>query len=547
MSENVQRMCLLESFTSSTCGTCYAGNANLKNVLAQADENKWANIRYQMNWPGNGDPYYTDEGGVRRTLYGVTGVPDLLIDGPTTELNPASFQLSLLNSLAAKPAYAKIFAYASVVGQTVDATFTVTPVITIPVSNRKFFAAVVEKQTVKNVGGNGEKEFLYVMKKFLTSTSGNSLNNFVAGTPQSFDLSYTFNGNYRLPANGLTANIINHAIEHSVEDFGDLMVVCWIQDMSTGEVLQAFKTDAYLNVPPVMITSAEQAIHQTNDSKVLVQLKNKNTTNAAVTSYKVEYKVGNNATQTFLRDGINLPALADDLLDLPLLEIPLAEKTNLTATITEYNGVVIDDPSIVSIELFKDLAQSDKMDMLLKLWQDRYGQATTWKLFDLENKEVAKGGPYTELTSDVIRLRETQLLVPANGVYRFEIYDSQGDGINNGHGNGHYQISASDVDNPILTGDGKFGAKAVHYINVDDKGGAIASKIAATAPYVYASTLYLPQQTAGTLSIYNAQGKAVILNRNLGSGAISLGSLPSGVYIIKVDSATGSSILKAIL
>ncbi len=37
-------------------------------------------IKYQMNWPGNGDPYYTEEGGVRRDYYGVSSVPDLYIN-----------------------------------------------------------------------------------------------------------------------------------------------------------------------------------------------------------------------------------------------------------------------------------------------------------------------------------------------------------------------------------------------------------------------------------------------------------------------------------
>ena len=34
-----------------------------------------------MNWPGNGDPYYTEEGGTRRFYYGVDGVPMAFLDG----------------------------------------------------------------------------------------------------------------------------------------------------------------------------------------------------------------------------------------------------------------------------------------------------------------------------------------------------------------------------------------------------------------------------------------------------------------------------------
>jgi hypothetical protein len=45
----------------------------------------------------------------------------------------------------------------------------------------------------------------------------------------SVSLTYTFNGNYRLPSNGQAANIIDNSTEHSVEEFGDLAMLSWIQ------------------------------------------------------------------------------------------------------------------------------------------------------------------------------------------------------------------------------------------------------------------------------------------------------------------------------
>ena len=43
-------------------------------------------------------------------------------------------------------------------------------------------------------------------------------------------VTYTFQGNYRLPSNGQAANIIDHTKEHSVENFENLRAVVWIQD-----------------------------------------------------------------------------------------------------------------------------------------------------------------------------------------------------------------------------------------------------------------------------------------------------------------------------
>jgi hypothetical protein len=237
------RVLLHESFTSSTCGPCKAGNTNLKNVLNSVDENQWANIRYQMNWPSTGDPYYTLEGGVKRDLYGITAVPFLVVDGKWGG-NSGDYTKAIFDRLAAIPAITALSATAETVGKTVNAGITITPATTMNTQNLRLFAAVVEKNTTKNKKSNGETEFLNVMKKFLTDVNGNPIGNFEVDIPQTIDLSYTFNGDYRLPSDA--GSPINHATEHSVEDFNNLIVVYWIQNMQSGVVLQSGKTEATL-------------------------------------------------------------------------------------------------------------------------------------------------------------------------------------------------------------------------------------------------------------------------------------------------------------
>jgi hypothetical protein len=251
---------LHESFTSSTCGPCAAGNANVKAVLNSVDANQWANIRYQMNWPSTGDPYYTLEGGVKRDLYGINAVPTLVVDGKWGD-NSASYTKAIFNQLAAIPAITALSATAETVEKTVSAKITITPATTMNAQNLYLFAAVVEKSTTKNKKTNGETEFLNVMKKFLTNVNGDPIENFVADVSQTVDLSYTFNGNYRLPANANSP--INHSTEHSVEDFNNLIVVYWIQNMQNGVVLQAGKTDAPVKtgLPDIALSSTTAYIH----------------------------------------------------------------------------------------------------------------------------------------------------------------------------------------------------------------------------------------------------------------------------------------------
>jgi len=238
VSELIPRIVLHENFSSSTCGPCYYGNISLKQVLDVADPEKFSLIKYQMNWPGTGDPYYTAEGNTKRNFYGVNAVPDLYIEGKQS--NADSYSVEKLNVLAEVPAKAKMESFATRDCKSITFDVEITPVS--PVNNNlRLFVAIVEKETKLNKKSNGETVFYSVMKKFMTSPSGDAIPSLTIGEPTSISLSYTFNGEYRLPGNANSP--INHATEHSVEDFSNLKVVYWIQNISTKEVWQSGKVD----------------------------------------------------------------------------------------------------------------------------------------------------------------------------------------------------------------------------------------------------------------------------------------------------------------
>ncbi|MDR2929177.1 MAG: T9SS type A sorting domain-containing protein [Cytophagaceae bacterium] len=240
LSEQHQRKVMLEGFSASTCGPCAGGNVTLHNVLNQADADTYVLMKNQMNWPGAGDPYYTTEGDARRTYYNVSSVPDMAMDG-ATGYNTNAFTLAMLNGAVNVPAKAKINVTAVQSGQTVTANISAT-LLTEGNENIRLIATIAEKHTTRNIGTNGEKAFFHVMKKFMTTTSGQALPVITANTPFEVDLEYTFNGNYLLPANA--GSPINHATEHSVEGFDDLEVIVWIQNTTTKEVWQAGRADA---------------------------------------------------------------------------------------------------------------------------------------------------------------------------------------------------------------------------------------------------------------------------------------------------------------
>ena len=233
-SSAVQRMPLYETFTSSTCGPCVAGNTNMESLFA-ANPNKWVCVKYQMSWPGSGDPYYTAEGGVRRQFYGVNSVPRQEIDGGY-DGNSSSVTQADFDAAYAVPAFMQISADLTRGGNIITVDYTITPKIDFP-ANAKLYIAIVEKKTFNNVGSNGETEFHWVMKKMLPNGSGTTIGPLTAGTPVTNTVVYTFKGNYRLPNNA--NDPINHSIENSVENFNNLLAVVWVQNPATMEIYQS--------------------------------------------------------------------------------------------------------------------------------------------------------------------------------------------------------------------------------------------------------------------------------------------------------------------
>lgn len=229
------RTSLLEGFTSSTCAPCVLGNSVLKDVLSQNNGN-YALIKYQVSWPGFGDPYYTMETKTRADYYGVRGVPYLHIDGFEYKTVTAALSNDVLMYAQSISAIMELNAEYYVDGQTIHANVNLKSTIDI-FSDINLFIAIVEKRTVNNQGSNGETEFFQVFKKFMPDDNGIILHGITANTLREFEQEWEFKGNYRLPKNSLFP--INDDIEHSVEDFNNLTIVAWVQNMQDGTVYQA--------------------------------------------------------------------------------------------------------------------------------------------------------------------------------------------------------------------------------------------------------------------------------------------------------------------
>jgi hypothetical protein len=233
----VDRKILNEVFTSSTCPPCTPGNINYNKVID--GRAKHSTIKYQVNFPGTGDPYCTQEVRDRMTFYNVNSVPRMEIDG-AWDNNANSFTTALYDEYQSKPSFIEITGSVALTWKnTITLDVTLNPLLDNASNNLKLHAAIVEGITYANKKSNGETQFESVMKKMMTGSVGQVLTPLKKDTKVTKKIAYTFNGGYRLPLDGSVAQHINHLSENSVETWNDLAVVVFVQDATTKEILQS--------------------------------------------------------------------------------------------------------------------------------------------------------------------------------------------------------------------------------------------------------------------------------------------------------------------
>ena len=207
-----QRIPMIEHFSSSTCFPCVFTNEGMDTLTAN-NPGKYTYVKYPMNGPGTGDPYYTSECGTRRNYYNVNNVPMIFLDGKNTEdplpqekldrsYNTTSF-IDLRGSFNVNEADSSINVIADIFSYS-------------DIENVVAYIAVNEKATHKNIGSNGETEFHHIMMKMLSSAGGIKLN-LEGGKHQSL---------------GFTHDMT----KTNMEELNDLEVAIWIQNPKTKEI-----------------------------------------------------------------------------------------------------------------------------------------------------------------------------------------------------------------------------------------------------------------------------------------------------------------------
>ena len=225
---DTQRIPMIEHFSSSTCLPCVLINMLMHN-LTENNPGKFTYVKYAVNWPGTGDPYYIPESYDRALYYGVSTAPLVFLDSEAQVSNQTAQPVtnSTLMARYNTPAFADIRGAFNVDGNTINLSADVMSFIDL--NNVKTYISINEKTTTGNVGSNGETEFHHVIMKMLDEGEGLDTD-ITAGEYKRFEYSFDMS-------------------ETNVEEMNDLEVAVWLQDPETKEIFNSHFLYEYTDHP----------------------------------------------------------------------------------------------------------------------------------------------------------------------------------------------------------------------------------------------------------------------------------------------------------
>ena len=238
---SVERRVLHEMFSGSNCGPCLEADARVM-AIQEANSGRYTHVAYQVG----SDPYMSSESVGRRMYYlpgeGSYDIPFLHADGETG-LHPNlahdgdGYLQSDFDSLAQRSSPLELAVTHTLSGKTIEASIQMDVYASVASDDLVLHAAIVEGVTYRNVGSNGQTDYHDVMKKMMPDEEGTAVEALVEGETREVSLKWRFRGDY-VSGTG-PSDMVDHDVEHTVEEFEDLHVVVWVQDAVTWEVFQS--------------------------------------------------------------------------------------------------------------------------------------------------------------------------------------------------------------------------------------------------------------------------------------------------------------------
>lgn len=534
--QKAERLTLLEHFTSAGCGPCASSNPALQ-ALLNTNSDKVISIKYQV-LVGFDPMYYhnTEDVSARASLYNVSSVPNSVFDGNQYNGHPSGMNQTRIDNRARVESPLSISVSHQITPgyDTIKVQADITAHESVESSNLKAYIVVVEEKIEfeEAPGSNGETEFFNVMKKILPSGNGQSIS----------------------PAQGSTLSLEDEWELANVYDDNRLGVVVFVQDNSTKEVIQAGYSPAYpLNQYDAEIVSVSNPKSTFCGESVAPQIKIKNNGEGELTELNIDMKINGESATTYQWTG-SLPFGESQSLTLPEFSFEAQPENTLEIWVSQPNGNTDQRTENDSISLdFQKIETTSQLELHIKT--DNYGSETTWEVKNSAGQTLYDGGPYT----DNSRLYTYDLNLPAGDCYSLFVYDSYGDGMHAGYGEGYYQLYDS-YGSLILSG-GDFGQQASEAFGVTPESSAIGeiqtSESLSVFPNPFSEKIniefVLNENLPVSFQIFNLLGEKIyeqnsgILPQGIHRTHWNAQNFPQGIYFLRLKAGKQTFLRKLIL
>ena len=253
----------------------------------------------------------------------------------------------------------------------------------------------------------------------------------------------------------------------------------------------------------------------------------------AITSLTFQYSVANGTPMTYDWTG-NIASMGNATIELPAFTVATNTNQVVKAKIVSANGQAFEsDEASLTI---KKIVGDGTSEMTLKIKTDNYASETSYKLFGPNNNVVQQSSSFTNSS-----VNEFPISLTETGCYRLQVKDSYGDGISSGY------IRVLNANNTVIVNISgtSFASEAnamiyVGTVNIDDE--VLQDMLIFPNP---ATELINIEGNANIqqVELYNLQGQRVAME--VGNvRTLSLNSLSSGMYIMKVTTDNGTSTYK---
>lgn len=557
---------VLEEYTGINCGYCPDGHKRA-NEFAAANPGRVVLINIHQGSFANGTPNYkTQWGDALANQTGLTGYPSGTINrrvfsGATTALGRGDWATNG-NTVLAESSFVNVDAQASIDVVTRELTVVVEAYYTgnAETAFNMLNVALLQNNVIgpqagssanpTQVTSDGKYIHSHMLRHLVTGQWGDTIkDDGTTNIPQGFFFTKTYT--YTIPQDLNSVPL----------EMGDFEIAVFITKDKQLVYTGAKVEPQYTGLTPIsaIINSSsadpEFGCNNLANPKLVV----KNMGNDIITSMTIGYRSGTATMQTYNWTGSLSTFKSTNEIVLPQVDVVIGTPTNVDMEIQSINGV--SQTGITkTFDVTKPVLPEAEGNIKLELNIDRYGTETTWDVKDLSGTIIKSGGPYTNATSNGVRLITAQFNLPEVGCYVFEIKDAYGDGINAGFGAGNYKFIDND-GNIIASSNGKFTTSEKKDINLVSWVSEVSLDLVSSG--IVSSNIYpnpakdntnlvisMSENSSAVITVTDILGREVINlgNRSLGVGEnnieINTSSLSNGTYLVRIASENGISTKK---